>query len=148
MVSTSPALENDLRRVLTSEPDASTFVFLASAAGLLPFPKNRDTTLFVPTNAAFDAVPMATLNALLSNRAALREFLLYHTVAGRFNARALGQVNRLRTQQGLPVSVSGNARTSIVLGETATVTVANLRATNGVVHLLDGVLVRFSQRPT
>ncbi len=110
-------------------------------------------TVFAPTNAAFDRLPAGTVDALLqpANRSTLTSVLTYHIVAGRLSAANLVQRVRagngratLTTAEGeaLSVTQSGN---DIVLtdarGDMSRVTIANVVQSNGVIHVVDTVLL-------
>ena len=144
---------NIIQNALNSR-DHTTLVAAVRAAGLVdtlsgpgPF------TVFAPTNAAFDRLPAGTVDTLLqpANRATLTSVLTYHVVAGRITAAELAQRVRagngratLTTVEGEPLSVtqSGN---DIVLtdarGDMSRVTIANVIQSNGVIHVVDTVLL-------
>lgn len=97
-------------------------------------------TLFAPTNAAFDALPDGTLDALLADPDQLAGILLYHVTSGEVLSTDLsdGQVvNTLLTAATLTISVSDDG----VMVNTADVTQADLLASNGVIHVINAVLV-------
>jgi len=96
-------------------------------------------TLFAPTNAAFAKVNASTLADLQNNTTALRTLLLYHVVPTKLFASDFTGSGTLTTVNGLslPYSVNG---TTIQVGN-ATVTKADINATNGVIHVIDGVLM-------
>jgi uncharacterized surface protein with fasciclin (FAS1) repeats len=134
--------------------DHTTLVAAVRAAGLVetlsgpgPF------TVFAPTNAAFDKLPPGTVDSLVmpANRTTLTRILTYHVVAGRLTAaelmsriRAGGGSAMLTTVQGanLTARLSGN---SIVLTDAAggmsTVTIGDVMQSNGVIHVVDTVLM-------
>jgi uncharacterized surface protein with fasciclin (FAS1) repeats len=96
-------------------------------------------TVFAPTDAAFAKVPKATLTALGKNKAKLRAVLLYHVVAGRVTAAQAMKLHSAKTLEGksLPISVSGG---KVMVGG-ATVVKANVQASNGVIHVINKVLI-------
>jgi uncharacterized surface protein with fasciclin (FAS1) repeats len=96
-------------------------------------------TLFAPTNAAFAKVNASTLADLQNNTPALNTLLLYHVVPEKLLANNLTGSGTLPTANGfsLPYSVNG---TTIQVGN-ATVTEADINATNGVIHVINGVLM-------
>ncbi|WP_412068227.1 fasciclin domain-containing protein [Rubrivirga sp. IMCC43871] len=98
-------------------------------------------TVFAPTNSAFAAVPAATLNSLLepANKAQLQAVLTYHVVAGRLSAADLRDGQMLTTVNGAQLRVT--KRDGMVMVGGATVTQANVYASNGVAHVIDTVLV-------
>lgn len=96
-------------------------------------------TLFAPTDAAFAALPAGVLNSLLANIPALTSILTYHATSGAAFSAGLSNGQTIMTVQGQDVTVtfsSGN-----VFINNAQVTVADIVATNGVVHVIDAVLL-------
>jgi uncharacterized surface protein with fasciclin (FAS1) repeats len=122
-------------------PDLSTLVTAVQAAGLvdtLSGPGNF--TVFAPTNAAFAALPHGTLDALLNDIPALTNILTYHVSADYYPAEALiGQRGRIPTVQGGFLRL--DARGSGVHINNASVTTPDVFASNGVVHVIDRVLL-------
>jgi uncharacterized surface protein with fasciclin (FAS1) repeats len=95
-------------------------------------------TLFAPTNAAFDALPDGTLDAVLADPDLLEAVLLYHVVSGSTLSSELSDGQSITTLQGQQLTVSINGTVDI---DEATVTQADLEASNGVIHVIDGVLI-------
>jgi uncharacterized surface protein with fasciclin (FAS1) repeats len=96
-------------------------------------------TVFAPTNAAFAKVPKATLNALAKNPAQLKRVLLYHVVAGKVTAAKVVKLRSAKTLAGPAVQIRVMGKTVRI--NTARVTKADVMASNGVVHVLDRVLL-------
>lgn len=98
-------------------------------------------TVFAPTNAAFDKVPKATLESLLTpeKKADLSKILTYHVVPGAVKAADLKDGQKLTTVQGQELTVSVKDGKVMVNG--ATVTTADVISSNGVTHVVDGVLM-------
>ena len=96
-------------------------------------------TVFAPTDAAFAKVPTATLNALAKDKAKLRAVLLYHVVSGKVTAKRVAATSSVKTLNGqlLRIRVSGG---SVRVGG-AKVAQADVRASNGVIHVIDRVLI-------
>ena len=96
-------------------------------------------TVFAPTDAAFARVPKATLAALAGDRAKLRAVLLYHVVRGKVTAAQAMRLRSAKTLEGrsLAIRVSGGR---VVVGG-ATVTRADVMASNGVIHVVNRVLI-------
>ncbi len=135
--------------------DHTTLVAAVKAAGLVetlvspgPF------TVFAPVNTAFDKLPAGTVPTLLKpeNKGQLAGVLTYHVVPGRLSAADLGKMvdakggkALLKTANGqsLTVKRSGASKLSVSdgKGNTATVTIANVFQSNGVIHVIDGVLL-------
>ena len=134
--------------------DHTTLVAAVKAAGLVPTLKSKGPfTVFAPTNAAFDKLPAGTVEMLVKpeNKAMLTKILTYHVVAGKYDARKLmrliqqgGGSASLKTVSGgtLMAMMSGN---NIVLqdekGNTSNVTISNVRQSNGVIHVIDTVVM-------
>ncbi len=127
--------------IAAATPDLSTLVTAVQAAGLadaLSAPGN--ITVFAPTNAAFAALPPGTLDSLLADKDALTQVLTYHVSGSYYPASALlGQRGRVPTLQGGFISV--NATNGVVLNHTSNVTTPDVMASNGVVHVIDTVLL-------
>lgn len=102
--------------------------------------KGGSYTVFAPTNAAFAALPPETFQALLKpeNRKILTEILKYHVVSGDLTSTNL-QSGAVKTIEGSPVEVSV-AETGVTVSG-ATVTQADIQADNGVIHVIDRVIV-------
>jgi uncharacterized surface protein with fasciclin (FAS1) repeats len=131
--------------VAKSSGDFSTLVDALDAAGLVKALKAKGPfTVFAPTNAAFEAVPPADLEALLADEAALAEVLKYHVVEGRIRAKDLEPTQTVPTLQGgeltITVSPDGSASITDASGDVVNITATDLKAKNGVVHVIDGVL--------
>ena len=132
--------------------DHTTLVAAVKAAGLVETLKGPGPfTVFAPTNAAFSALPAGTVESLLKpeNKQMLSSVLTYHVVPGRLNATLLKRQiesgkTTLKTAAGgtLTASTSGN---TIMLtdekGGTAKVTIADVHQSNGVIHVVDRVLL-------
>jgi uncharacterized surface protein with fasciclin (FAS1) repeats len=123
-------------------PDLSTLVTAVQAAGLvdtLSAPGNF--TVFAPTNAAFSALPAGTLDSLLADPEALANVLTYHVSADYYPAEALiGQHGRIPTVQGDFIRLDARG-SGVHLNGNVAVTTPDVFASNGVVHIIDGVLL-------
>jgi uncharacterized surface protein with fasciclin (FAS1) repeats len=97
-------------------------------------------TVFAPTNAAFDALPPGTLNALLANKTALTEVLTYHVVPGSYLSTRIASMTSIPTVQGSALPVTVQAQGGIRV-DGANVVTADIPASNGVVHIIDTVMV-------
>lgn len=123
-----------------SAPQFSTLVRLVKKAGLVgALSGDAKLTVFAPTNKAFNKVPKRTLRALARNRAQLRAVLLYHVARGALPARKVVRRNSIRTLNGARVRVDV-CRGKVFINN-ARVTKANLRASNGIVHQINRVLL-------
>ena len=132
--------------IAAGNPDFSTLVAAVQAAGLAetlsgpgPF------TIFAPTNAAFAALPAGTLDSLLlpENKEQLAKILTYHVVPGKVMAADLPAADAgvaTATVAGLDLSVRVEADGSAKAND-ATITTADIEASNGVIHVIDTVLL-------
>ncbi len=134
--------------------DHTTLVAAVKAAGLVDTLKGPGPfTVFAPTNAAFAALPKGTVDTLLKpeNKPALTKVLTYHVVAGNMDAAALtkaieagGGKATLKTVSGgtLTATKSGSGITvTDEKGGSAKVTIADVKQSNGVIHVVDKVLL-------
>ncbi len=136
-----PAATKDIMELAQSTSNLSTFVTAVNAAGLTSALKGPGPfTVFAPSNAAFAAVDAATLEALLANPEALADLLKYHVVSGEKMSGDLtsGSVSTLLPGKSINVTVSGGM---VTLNGTSGVETADLDATNGVIHIIDEVLI-------
>lgn len=123
-------------------PDLSTLVTAVQAAGLVDALSGPGAlTVFAPTNAAFAALPHGVLDGLLADTAALTEVLTYHVSGSYYPAEALlGQRGRVPTLQGGFINVDATGSDVHLNGNTR-VTTPDVFASNGVVHIIDRVLL-------
>jgi len=96
-------------------------------------------TVFAPTDAAFAALPAGTVDALLADPATLKTILLYHVVPGEVTASDVMQLDRARTVEGQDVSISSGD--SGVMINNANIVIPDVMASNGVIHVIDAVLL-------
>ena len=131
--------------VAKSSDDFSTLVTAIGAAGLVKALKAEGPfTVFAPTNNAFAKVPAADLDALLADEDALTDVLTYHVVKGKIRAKDLEPTQTVKTLQGeeltITVADDGTATITDANGNTVNITATDLKAKNGIVHVIDGVL--------
>jgi len=139
---TPAAAEQDIVALAAGTPELSTLVSAVGAAELVEtLQGDGPFTVFAPTNDAFSAVGQETLDELLApeGKAQLTDILTYHVVPGELMAADLQDGQELETVQGgkLQVSVEGD---TVRVGD-ATVVKADVDASNGVVHVIDAVLM-------
>ena len=131
------------RDIVDTAVAAGQFTTLAralQAAGLVDTLKGPGPfTVFAPTDAAFAKLPPGTLDALLANPAQLRAVLTYHVVPGRVTAAQVVGLSTATTVQGEPLRISAAGGTVRI--NSATVTQADIMASNGVIHVVDTVLL-------
>lgn len=120
---------------------AGSFKTLATAltaAGLVDTLKGKGPfTVFAPTDAAFAKIPKADLDALLKDKAKLTAVLTYHVVAGKVMAADV-KAGKVKTVQGSELTVS---TTGGVMVDKAKVTATDIVADNGVIHVIDSVIM-------
>jgi uncharacterized surface protein with fasciclin (FAS1) repeats len=155
MVGGAPMLASkDIVDNAVNSADHTTLVAAVKAAGLVPTLKSKGPfTVFAPTNAAFEKLPAGTVDTLLKpeNKDMLTKVLTYHVVAGRLDSKAIAKMIRaghgkatLKTVSGGTLIASMNGD-SLVLqdekGGSSTVSIANVYQSNGVIHVVDTVLL-------
>lgn len=134
--------KKDIVDVAAGNPDFSTLVAAVKAAGLVDALKgDGPLTVFAPTNAAFAKLPAGTVETLLKpeNKAQLVDILTYHVVAGKVMAADVVKVSSATTLQGQDVAVKVSYGTVSINGSKVTAT--DIGASNGVIHVIDTVLM-------
>ena len=134
--------------------DHTTLVAAVKAAGLVDTLNSAGPfTVFAPTNAAFDQLPAGTVDTLLKpeNKSMLTKVLTYHVLAGKYDSTALAKLIKKGGGKASLKTVSGGALwammdgNNLVLrdakGGTSTVTTANVYQSNGVIHVVNAVLL-------
>ncbi len=134
--------------------DHTTLVAAVKAAGLVDTLKGAGPfTVFAPTNAAFSALPAGTVDTLLKpeNKGTLTTVLTYHVVPGRVDAAALAQQIQAGGGQAMLKTVQGGTLTARMAGggvsitdakgNSGRVTIADVYQSNGVIHVVDKVLM-------
>jgi uncharacterized surface protein with fasciclin (FAS1) repeats len=135
--------------------DHTTLVAAVKAAGLVDTLKGKGPfTVFAPTNAAFDKLPTGTVDMLVKpeNKAMLTQILTYHVVMGKYDSKKLMQLIKkghgqamLRTVSGGTLTARMNGMNGISLtdekGGMSNVTTADVYQSNGVIHVVDTVLM-------
>jgi len=142
VIKAPPLPAKTIAEIAIATPDLSTLVTAVVAADLVSlFNGTGPFTLFAPTNEAFAALPPGTLTNLLlpQNKAKLVQLLSYHAVAGTFQALDFVNGEMLKTIEGQNLTVTLAPR-SVEINKAFVVT-ADIEATNGVVHLINGVLI-------
>jgi len=144
----------DVVDIAIGSADHTTLVAAVKAADLVTTLKSAGPfTVFAPTNAAFDKLPAGTVANLLKteNKAQLAKILTYHVVAGNMDAAAVIAAIKAGKGKATVTTVSGGKLTVSMdkdkvkltdeSGNSAFVTVADLNGSNGVVHVIDSVLL-------
>jgi uncharacterized surface protein with fasciclin (FAS1) repeats len=134
------AQERDIVQTAAAAGSFKTLTKLAKRAGLVSTLKQRGPyTVFAPTDAAFAKVPKPTLTALLRSKAKLRAVLLYHVAAGRLPAADVVERSSVKTLNGAKVRI--RVSDGDVFLNRARVTTPDVMASNGIIHVIDRVLI-------
>ena len=155
MVGGAPMLRTrDIVDNAVNSKDHTTLVAAVKAAGLVETLKGAGPfTVFAPTNAAFDKLPAGTVDTLVKpeNKAKLTGILTYHVVAGKNDAASIakaieagGGKATFKTVAGGTLTASKSGDTVVLTdakGGTARVTIADVNQSNGVIHVIDTVLM-------
>jgi len=119
----------------------ATLVAAVEAAGLVETLKGEGPfTVFAPTDDAFAALPAGTVEALLNDIPALTNILLYHVVAGKAMAADVVGLDTVTTLQGSDITITVNDQ-GVFLNDTVKVIITDIEASNGVIHVIDAVLL-------
>jgi uncharacterized surface protein with fasciclin (FAS1) repeats len=134
------AAQKNIVQTAAAAPQFSTLVRLVKQAGLVSTLSGRTNyTVFAPTNAAFAKVPKRTLNALANDKAQLKAVLLYHVVRGKVPASKVVKLHSAKTVNGASVTIK--VRKGKVYVNDARVTKPDIKASNGIVHQINRVLL-------
>jgi uncharacterized surface protein with fasciclin (FAS1) repeats len=127
--------------------DHTTLVAAVKAAGLVETLEGKGPfTVFAPTNAAFGKLPAGTVDSLVKpeNKATLTKILTYHVVPGKLAASDLKDGMKLKTAEGEQLTVKhqdGKVWIIDAKGGSSMVTISNVNQSNGVIHVVDTVLM-------
>src|SRR6201986_4059970 len=127
--------------------DHTTLVAAVKAAGLVDTLEGKGPfTVFAPTNEAFGKLPAGTVDTLVKpeNKATLTKILTYHVVAGKLEASDLTDGKKLKTVEGDELTVKRAGDKVMIIdakGGSSTVTISNVNQSNGVIHVVDTVLM-------
>jgi uncharacterized surface protein with fasciclin (FAS1) repeats len=129
--------------IVDTAVEAGSFKTLAAAlqaADLVSTLKGEGPfTVFAPTDAAFAKIPKADLDALLSDKRALTEVLTYHVVSGKVMAADVVKLTQAKTVEGSPVKIK--VVDGKVMINNANVSATDIAASNGVIHVIDTVIM-------
>jgi uncharacterized surface protein with fasciclin (FAS1) repeats len=130
----------DIVATATAAGKFTTLTKLLKRAGLVSALRQPGPyTVFAPTDAAFKKVPKQTLKALLANKAKLKAVLLYHVVAGKVTAADVVKLRSAKTLNGKSVRIRVSG--SNVFVNSSKVVKPDVMATNGVIHVVNRVLI-------
>lgn len=125
--------------IAAGNPDFSTLVTALKAAGLVDtLQGNGPFTVFAPTNEAFAKLPAGTLDALLADKAKLTAVLTYHVVPAKVLAADVAGLDTAPTVQGSSLAIDTSH--GVMVGN-AHVVKTDIMASNGVIHVIDTVLI-------
>jgi len=133
------AERNDIVKVADAAGSFSTLIMAVKRAGLVGTLKSDGPfTVFAPTDEAFAKLPPGALDGLLKDKEALKRVLLYHVVPGELKAAQVVASPTLTTANGLTLNVDTAA--GVKINESGVVT-TDVMASNGVIHIIDTVLL-------
>ncbi|MDQ4122734.1 MAG: fasciclin domain-containing protein [Acidobacteriota bacterium] len=134
--------------------DHTTLVAAVKAAGLVDTLKTKGPfTVFAPVNSAFEALPAGTVETLLKpeNKTTLQTVLKYHVVAGKMDSKSIAKAIQKGNGRATFTTVAGGTLMAMMDGDTlvltdakggrSRVTIADVRQSNGVIHVVDTVLL-------
>ena len=140
IASAKPAAQPNIVQTAVAAGQFKTLVKLVKEAGLAGTLQGKGPfTVFAPTDAAFAKVPKSTLAALAKNKAKLRAVLLYHVAKGKLTAAKVVKRHSIKTLNGQSLKVRVTHGTVTIGG--ARVIKANIGASNGVIHVINQVLI-------
>ncbi len=132
------AAQKDIVDTAISAGSFKTLVTAVQAAGLVETLKGKGPfTVFAPTDAAFAKIPKDQLDALLADKAKLAKVLTYHVVAGKVMAADV-KAGPVKTVEGSSMTITTEGG---VMVDKAKVTATDIAATNGVIHVIDSVVM-------
>ena len=135
------AMAKDIVETATEAGSFKTLLTAVKAAGLVETLQGKGPfTVFAPTDAAFAALPAGTLDGLLKDPAALKKILLYHVVSGAVTADKVVGLTSATSVEGSPIAIAVKDGT-VYLNDSAKVVTPDVMASNGVIHVIDKVLL-------
>ncbi|MBA3819239.1 MAG: fasciclin domain-containing protein [Deltaproteobacteria bacterium] len=134
-----PAASEDIVDTAVAAGSFKTLVTAVQTAGLVETLKGPGPfTVFAPTDEAFAKLPAGALDALLADKAKLATVLTYHVVAGNVTSGAVAGMTEATTVQGGKLKIDAASGVKV---NNATVVKADVTASNGVIHVIDTVLL-------
>ncbi len=129
----------DIIDTATGSEDFNTLVTAIKAADLVNTLKGKGPfTVFAPTDAAFAKLPKGTVDELLKDTPKLKKILTYHVVSGQVMAADVAKLKAATTVEGSDVKIDASKGVKV---NDSTVTTADIRVDNGVIHAIDTVLM-------
>ncbi len=127
--------------IASANSDFSTLVDLVKTAGLVDTLSGTGPfTVFAPTNEAFAKLPAETVADLKANPDKLKNILTYHVVSGAVDAKQVTGLESAKSVQGQNITISVMDG-KVMLNGTSTVTKTDIKATNGIIHVIDTVIL-------
>jgi uncharacterized surface protein with fasciclin (FAS1) repeats len=140
-VAASAAPAGDIVAVASAAGSFKTLLQAATVAGLVDTLKGAGPfTVFAPTDAAFAALPAGTLDGLLKDPAKLKDILLYHVVSGKVTADQVVKLTSTTTVEGKSITIAVKDG-AVYLNGTVKVVTTDIATSNGVIHVIDAVLL-------
>ena len=134
-------MAKDIVQTATEAGSFKTLLTAVKAAGLVETLQGKGPfTVFAPTDAAFAALPAGTLEKLLADKEALKKVLLYHVVQGAVTADQVVGLTSATSVEGSPIAISVKDGT-VYLNGSAKVVTPDVMASNGVIHVIDKVIL-------
>lgn len=134
------AAATDIVAVASSAGSFNTLLAAAKAAGLVDtLQSDGPFTVFAPTDDAFAKLPEGTVDNLLADPDKLRQILLYHVVPGKVTAADVVKLSKATSAQGSDIEIAVNG--SSVMVDNAHVIKTDVMASNGVIHVIDAVII-------
>ena len=136
------AQQMDIVDTAVAAGNFNTLVAAVQAAGLEDTLRSGTFTVFAPTDAAFDALPEGTVDTLLKpeNKDQLTAILTYHAVAGEVRAADVVKLDKATTVNGADITIEV-VDGKVILNGTVEVTTTDIETSNGIIHVIDGVLL-------
>lgn len=130
----------DIVEIAMGDNRFTTLVAAVKAANLVETLKGKGPfTVFAPTDDAFKKLPAGTVEGLLKDIPTLKNILLFHVVSGKVMAADVVKLTSANTVLGKPVAV--NVTNGKVVVNDANVVITDIEASNGVIHVIDSVLL-------
>jgi uncharacterized surface protein with fasciclin (FAS1) repeats len=143
----SPALAETMqaqKNIVQTATDAGSFKTLVTAVKAAGLGDTLSTggpyTVFAPNDAAFDKLPAGTVQSLVNDKPKLTGILKYHVVMGKYSSADLAKMDSIKSLDGKTLMITKGADGSLMIGG-AKVVGADVPASNGVIHVIDGVLI-------
>jgi uncharacterized surface protein with fasciclin (FAS1) repeats len=135
------AMAGDIVQTATEAGSFSTLLTAVEAAGLVEtLQGDGPYTVFAPTDEAFAALPAGTLDGLLADKEALKKVLLYHVVSGAVSSDQVVGLTSADSVEGSPIAIAVKDGT-VYLNDGAKVVTPDVMASNGVIHVIDQVIL-------